>query len=266
MPENKETTGKDKDAKSAGVPFTCGEDYVIVPEVVPPSADNPFPIFPLRATVDSILGGPRRFVRANRPRDRLYASELGNCQRAVWRNWRFPRPHDEKFERGRGALGHAVEEMLASEFSPVLVAREVSFTNQRVSGRADFFIRLPPSDEFPQGVQVPVELKSTYALDMAVKDPKRAHVLQLRYYMEASDAPFGFLIYINLGNWGGRSGEYVALKVDRNDHMLESFVNKLWRVVHRDAEPRCENEDDPKGCFDCSVAAKDPADPEEQVV
>ena len=226
----------------------------------------PFPMFPLRATVDSVLGGPRRFVRANRPRDRLYASELGQCQRAVWRNWRYPRPHDEKFERGRGALGHAVEEMLASELAPCLVAREVSFTNTRVSGRADFFLRLPPSKEYPEGIQVPVELKSTYALDLAVNDPKRSHVLQLRYYMEAADAPFGILVYIGLGNWGGQSGEYVALKVDRNDRMLGSFVDKLWRVVHRSAEPQCENEDDPKGCFDCSVAGVDPNASEAQVV
>ena len=226
----------------------------------------PFPMFPLRATVDAVLRGPRRFVRKNRPRDRLYASELGQCQRAVWRNWRYPRPHDEKFERGRGALGHAAEVMLASELAPCLVAQEVSFTNTRVSGRADFFLRLPPSREYPEGIQVPVELKSTYGLDLAVNDPKRSHVLQLRFYMEAADSPFGLLVYISLGNWGGQSGEYVALKVDRNDQMLESFVDKLWRVVHRNREPACENADDPRGCFDCSVAGKDPNATEAQVV
>jgi hypothetical protein len=249
-----------------GVPFTCGEDYVLPRAAEPRSSGNPFPTIPLRAIVDSILGGPRRFVRANRPRDRLYASELGQCQRAVWRNWRHPKPHDEKFERGRGALGHAVEEMLAAELAPCLVAREVSFTNTRVSGRADFFLRLPKTKDFPEGVQVPVELKSTYALDLAVKDPKMSHVLQLRYYMQASDAPFGILVYINLGNWGGRSGEYVALKVDRNDHMLETRIDQLWRIVHRATEPACENLSDPKGCFDCSLTEEKPKDPEEQVV
>jgi CRISPR/Cas system-associated exonuclease Cas4 (RecB family) len=205
---------------------------------------QPFPKFPLQDVIAGLMGGvfPPRFVRANRPRDRIYASELGSCRRAVWRNWRNPKPHDVAFERGRGALGHAVEDLIAKHLAPIIVAREVSFTNDIVSGRADFFIRLPT------GEQVPVEVKSTYGFDLAIKDPKPSHFLQLSYYSMSADSPFGLLIYVNLSNWGGQSGEWVALKVPRMDREVETRARYLRMLVQTPNEPECENPDD---CWDC---------------
>src|SRR5208282_5100470 len=85
------------------------------------------------------------FERGDRPRDHLYASQLGSCARAVWFNWRFPnvRP-DDNFSETRGALGHWIENGVAEQLNGMLVAREVSFYDEKnhISGRADYIVRL----------------------------------------------------------------------------------------------------------------------------
>lgn len=208
-----------------------------------------FQEFDLVSIIKKMFGGALpRYERGNRPRDRIYASELGDCQRAVWLNWRHPRPHDEAFERGRGALGHAVEHMLAEQLAPLIVAREVSFTNDIISGRADFFLRLPT------GEQIPLELKSTYGFQRAMAEPKPSHVLQLQYYAMASDAPFGLLAYLDLSNYGGNSGVWKTLRIPRNDEGVMKRAKYLRKLVEHGVEPTCEHAGDPDGCWDCDRA------------
>lgn len=190
------------------------------------------------------IGTYRR--KSSRPRDRIYASELGSCARAVWHNWRHPRPHDERFERGRGMLGHAAEWAMKHHLRPILLGQEVTFTNTRVSGRADFFVRVGKH-------QVPLEVKSTYAMGLSLDKPKPSHILQAAYYAMADDAPFALLVYFNLANYGGNSGEWVALRIPRLDSTIEARTNYLWRLVHSEVEPDCEHADDKGGCWDCSL-------------
>lgn len=212
-----------------------------------PEETAPFPTYPLEDHLKKI--SPGEFDRGNRPRDRLWASEIGSCARAVWYNWHHPRPHDENFSQHRGALGHAVEWMLEQKLAPILVAKEVSFTNTHASGRADFVVRLTPKDE-----QIPVEIKSTYGFDWAVRAPKRAHVLQLQYYLSAMPkAPFGLLVYVNLANYGGKSGHFTALWIPRDDVGVKSRIEYLRSIVDKPEPPACENLDDPKGCWDCGL-------------
>lgn len=210
------------------------------------AAARPFPLFDLQgllqAKLESIGAYPRRYERGERPRDRIWASELGSCPRAAWHGWRHPAAHDEDFSQHRGALGHAVEGVLADALAPILVAREVSFTNHRASGRADFIVRI-------DGKQVPVELKSTYGFDLALNAPYPSHALQLRFYVEQMDAPYGLLVYYNLSNYGGKSGHWQALRVPRDDAAVDAAVEALWAAVHAEAEPACRA---PGDCFDCS--------------
>ena len=206
------------------------------------TAEGKLEVVDLRAVADAASVG--RYARkTNRPRDRLYASELGSCARAVWFNWRHPKPHDEEFERGRGMLGHAGEWVMKRHLRPILLGEEVTFTNHRVSGRADFFVRIGLE-------QIPVEVKTTYALDLSVARPYPSHVLQAAFYAMADDDPYAVLVYLNLGNYGGGSGKWVALKVPRMDAVLNARIDYLWEVVHSDEEPACEN---PGDCFACGL-------------
>lgn len=184
--------------------------------------------------------------KSTRVRDRLYASELGSCARAVWSNWRHPRPHDEEFERGRGMLGHAGEWVMGEHLRPILLGSEVTFTNHRVSGRADFFVRIGTE-------QIPVEVKTTYALSWAVAESRASHVLQAAFYAMSDDAPYAILVYLNLGNYGGGSGKWVALRVPRMDAVLNARVNALWDAVHSETPPDCEH---PGDCWDCGLVAE----------
>lgn len=211
---------------------------------------TPFPTFPrfeLQALIEDSLRAihvfPKKFVRVNRPRDHIYASELGGCARAVWHGWQHPRPHDEEFSLGRGALGHAVEEILAEQLQPHVVAREISFVNTKVSGRVDFALHI--NDE-----QIPLELKSTYGFDLALSNPYPSNVFQVAWYAMQMDAPYALLCYYNLANWGGKVGMWETLKIPRMDDLVKIETERLWEVVHREEEPACEHPDD---CFFCGL-------------
>ena len=214
---------------------------------------SPFPTFSrfdLQALIEEklkLIGVfPKKFIRTDRPRDRLYASELGGCARSVWHSWRHPRPHDDSFDKGRGALGHAAEEMLAPQLEPLTVAREVSFTNTKVSGRVDFVLHV-------DGEQIPLELKSTFGFDLALAKPYPSNVYQACWYAQQMRAPYALLCYLNLGNWGGKTGMWATLKIPRMDKELEVETERLWEVVHQDVEPSCEN---PGDCFLCGLLEK----------
>ena len=208
----------------------------------------PFPRFPLQETLAELdIAGT--YVRANRPRDHIWASSLGACRKSVWTEWNHPRPHDDDFEQHRGALGHAVEDNMAAKLKRVIVAREVSFTTPLISGRADFVVRLERG-----GPMIPVECKSTTAFDWSMKDPKRAHVLQTQFYVSQTDAPFGILLYYNLANWGGQMGHWGTLYVPRDDAGLQSRAELLWADVHGTDAPACENPGEKNGCWDCNRA------------
>jgi len=213
---------------------------------VAPAPANPFPAYPLHETLEGAPLPPvPAFKRTNRPRDHLWASELGTCARAVWLNWHYPRPHDDDFSQHRGALGHAVEEVLASKLSRMLIAREVSFNESRVSGRTDFVVYL-------EGQQIPVELKSTYAFQRMLADPRESHVLQLLWYIQQLGVPFGLLVYFDLSNYAGNSGHWSALRIPRDDARLEIRIGQLWMAVHSAVEPACESPEEK--CWDCGLA------------
>jgi len=196
------------------------------------------------------------FERGDRPRDHLYASQLGSCARAVWFNWRFPnvRP-DDNFSETRGALGHWIENGVAEQLNGMLVAREVSFYDEKnhISGRADYIVRLTHD-----GPMIPVELKTTAAYDRFLDDPMGSHLLQLRYYLtQIPEAPFGLLVYYSLSSWGGKMGEWTALVIPRDDESVTNRSRFLWKIVHSDDAPLCEHESDKGGCFDCSHGAEE---------
>lgn len=214
-------------------------------------AHKPWPKFDLKTVMAARDSGD--FDRGDRPRDHLYASELGYCARAVWMGWHNPQPFDKEFTEGRGALGHAIEELMVEKLGMaksggLIVAREVSFRDEKVSGRADFFLRLKKGTP-----QFPLELKTTAAFDQFMDTPPNSHLLQLRWYLtQAPDAPFGLLTYYNLSSWGGGLGKWDTLRVERDDEAVEKRVSYLWRIVHQDREPACEAED-PTDCWDCKI-------------
>lgn len=215
----------------------------------PESLRQPFPRVDLRAVLDR---WPGKFERGSRPRDHLWASQVGDCRRAVWTSWHRPQPHDDFFETHLGALGHAVEDMMAQVLAPITVrgGREVSFTTPKVSGRVDFVVRL-----HPDRAQMPLEVKSTYGFDQALAAPKFSHMYQLQWYLtQFPEAEHGVLAYVNLSNWGGNAGHWEALYIPRDDAKVAARVDVLWDDVHQAEPPGCENLEDPRGCWDCMKA------------
>lgn len=194
------------------------------------------------------------FERGPRPRDHIYASELGKCARAVWFDWHYPEVRDNAFSETRGALGHAIEEVMARQLSPLVVAREVSFYDEKhhLSGRSDFVVRMKHHSPM-----LPLEVKSTYAYDRFRNEPLPGHVLQLRYYLsQIPEAPFGVLVYYCLSNWGGHAGEWTALAVPPDTKAVVHEAARLWDAVHQDLPPPCERAQEKDGCFDCSISAE----------
>jgi hypothetical protein len=217
------------------------------------SPPQPFHSLPLKRIADRRKALP--FQRGNRPRDHIYASQLGACARAVWFDWYYPglRPDDD-FNETRGALGHAVESLIAKQLGPLLVAEEVSFYAEEahVSGRVDFVVRLKPT-----GPMIPVELKTTYAYDKFLRAPLPSHLLQLRYYLtQIPEAPFGILVYYNLSAWGGKSGHWTALVIPRDDGSVWARARFLWKIVHERDSPACDHEGEPEPCWGCSRSAE----------
>jgi hypothetical protein len=214
--------------------------------------DGFFPRFPLDEKLAALDVGT--YERGNRPRDRLWASQLGGCPRAVWHSWQHPRPHDDEFENHRGALGHAVEDMVFERLlKRITIAREVSFTNHKVSGRVDGFIRFDREEH-----QVPVEVKSTYAFDWSITAPHKDHVAQALWYAQQDDSPFAILLYVDLSNYNNHSGHWGALRLPRADAWVDALTENLWAVVHANAEPVCREPGiNPKTgklkCFGCSL-------------
>jgi hypothetical protein len=195
------------------------------------------------------------FERGDRPRDHIYASQLGSCARAVWFSWKFPneRP-DDNFTETRGALGHAVEGLVAEQLNGLIAAQEVSYYDEtnHISGRADYIIRMSHD-----GPMIPVELKTTLAYDRFLDSPMASHLLQLRYYLtQIPEAPYGILIYYNLSGWGGKMGEWTALEIPRDDESVTKRAAYLWELVHAESPPTCEHEGEKEPCFDCSHSAE----------
>lgn len=216
---------------------------------------DPFMRFDLDAAVERI--GIGKFERGDRPRDRVWASQLGGCPRAAWWLWRHPKPHDDEFSDKRGAIGHAIEDVVFEVWlRPFTIAREVSFTNHKVSGRADGFCRFEPN-----GPQVPVEVKSTYAFDWALSLPHKAHVAQALWYAQQADSPYALLLYVNLSNWNNGSGNRAALILPRADAWIDALTEKMWRIVHEDSAPPCEKpgvdtRTHKLNCFECSISGE----------
>jgi hypothetical protein len=213
----------------------------------------PFPLYPLGELLDKLSMGT--YERGNRPRNRLWASEIGGCARAVWFNWYHPKPHDDEFSQHKGLLGHIIEDGYANYIiRPILVAREVTFTNDRASGRADFVVRLEHG-----GPQIPIELKSTNAASWSVSEPKRSHVLQLQWYLlQMPEAPFGLLQYYELANYKQMQGhwrEYV-LYIPRDDEAVKSRIDYLLSLIANPDPPECEGLADKDGCWDCKHSAE----------
>jgi hypothetical protein len=195
------------------------------------------------------------FERGDRPRDHIYASELGACARAVWYNWHFPdmRPDDD-FSEFRGALGHGIEEVVAKQIASVVVSREVSFYDEvaHISGRVDFVIRVTHDGEM-----IPVELKTTKAYGRFLEEPLDSHLLQLRYYLtQMPKAPFGLLVYYSLEGWGDTMGHWEALQIPRDDPSVFERAKHLHRLIAEARPPACEKMNEEDGCWDCSHSAE----------
>jgi CRISPR/Cas system-associated exonuclease Cas4 (RecB family) len=207
------------------------------------AADSSYPTFPLAELLAGV--SPPAVEWAPRPRDRLWASELGLCDRAVWFAWNRPREVDRRFTETRGALGHYIEDGLARVLAPITIGREVSLRDDYVSGRVDFLVRLAPGEE-----PIPIELKTTYAARL-ISHPMTAHVLQLRFYLtQMPAAPYGLLIYYRLDYAG--SGSWTALRVSRADEAVRARVEQLWAVVHSAEPPPCR---EPGSCFYCLLTS-----------
>ena len=201
--------------------------------------------------------GPGAFDREGRERDHIYASELGDCIRAAWFAFREPYRSDDDFSAHRGALGHAVEDLMAEKLAPIIVrgadgreGREVSFHTDRVSGRVDFVVRFRPDRP-----QLPIELKTTYAFDKSLALPYKSHVAQLQWYLsQMGHSPYGLLMYYNLSNWGNRAGYWECLKIPRDDEGIARRIDKMWKALHQPVEPSCEFPEEDGGlCFKCGL-------------
>jgi hypothetical protein len=202
------------------------------------AAEPSYPAYPL---ADLLRDRTPTAEWTPRPRDRLWASELGSCDRAAWFGWNRPREPDSRFAETRGQLGHWVEDGLARVLAPITVGREVCLRDDYVSGRVDYLVRLAPGE-----APVPVELKTTYASRL-VSSPMPAHVLQLRFYLSClPDAGFGLLLYYRLDYKG--AGSWAALQVERDDAAVRARVSELWAVVHSADPPPCR---EPGACFFC---------------
>jgi CRISPR/Cas system-associated exonuclease Cas4 (RecB family) len=143
--------------------------------------------------------------REYRPKQmgRYYPSEIGNCLRKIWYSYKYPQEIDSDlrkiFEAGDIIHGFVVEVLKSEKNKDVeLLKSEMPFKIEAedfvVSGRVDDLILVKAS-----GKNVLVEVKSTKDVSF-VKKPQTTHVMQLLFYMEATEVHNGVILYIDKNN------------------------------------------------------------------
>jgi hypothetical protein len=132
---------------------------------------------------------------------KYYPSEVGGCIRKIWFSYKKPKQKDKDtlkiFEAGN-RMHDFISEVIKSEKNPhvELVEKEMPFKlpfdDFIISGRIDDLILLKIDNK-----EYLVEVKSTKYLP---KEPNKAHISQLQFYMHARKIENGILLYIQKDN------------------------------------------------------------------
>lgn len=144
-------------------------------------------------------------AREHKPKQigRYYPSEVGNCLRKVWYSYKYPQEVEPDllkiFEAGNIIHGFVVEVLKSEKNKDVeLLKSEMPFQldmkDYIISGRVDDLVLVKAS-----GKNLLVEVKSTKDVSF-VNKPQTNHVMQLMFYMEATDVHNGVVLYIDKNN------------------------------------------------------------------
>jgi len=151
-------------------------------------------------------------ARESRPKGvgRYYPSEIGGCLRKIWFSYKYPqdvKPDLRKvFELGN-ILHDFVVDVLKSEKNPHIellkseLPVKLDTGNYLISGRVDDLILIKQ-----EGKTVLVEVKSCKNTDY-VKKASAHHLMQLQFYMHASEIHNGILLYVDKTNLKTKSFE-----------------------------------------------------------
>lgn len=209
----------------------------------------------------------KHVARESRPKTigRYYPSEIGSCIRKVWYTYKYPREVDPKlrkvFELGN-ILHDFIVEVIKSDKTPEvkLLKAELPFKFEIddfiVSGRVDDLMLLKADN-----TKYLVEVKST----KNVKGVKKAlphHVVQLQFYMHATNVHDGILLYVDKSTMGTKSFQIKYSKEETqkiigkfkslHSHLIKETLpideakrreDTKWMCTYCEYKPKCDKKE-----------------------
>jgi CRISPR/Cas system-associated exonuclease Cas4 (RecB family) len=174
---------------------------------------------PLVDAIRSVVSAKRRPVAA---RDRVYASEISNCDRRITFALLGCEPDAPRGDSPSALLGDAIHahlEALLKEAFPGRVETEVRVMSGAVSGRIDALL----TDE--NDALTVVDIKTVSAREWASRSKLEEYVDQISVYAALTDAQTGVVLLVNRD-----TGEMEEMRFEIDRARAEALLYKALRL------------------------------------
>jgi len=174
---------------------------------------------PLVDAIRSVVSAKRRPVAA---RDRVYASEISNCDRRITFALLGCEPDAPRSDSPSALLGDAIHahlEALLAEAYPGRVETEVRVVSGAVSGRIDALL-LEEDDTLTV-----VDIKTVSAREWASRSKLEEYVDQISVYAALTDAQTGVVLLVNRD-----TGEMEEMRFEIDRARAEALLDKAQRL------------------------------------
>jgi len=174
---------------------------------------------PLVDAIRSVVSAKRRPVAA---RDRVYASEISNCDRRITFALLGCEPDAPRSDSPSALLGDAIHahlEALLKEAFPGRVETEVRVVGGAISGRIDALL----TDE--NDALTVVDIKTVSAREWASRSKLEEYVDQISVYAALTDAQTGVVLLVNRD-----TGEMEEIRFDVDRTRAEALLDKARRL------------------------------------
>jgi CRISPR/Cas system-associated exonuclease Cas4 (RecB family) len=174
---------------------------------------------PLVDAIRSVVSAKRRPVAA---RDRVYASEISNCDRRITFALLGCEPDAPRSDNPSALIGDAIHvhlEALLVEAFPGRVETEVRLVSGAVSGRIDALL-LEEDDTLTV-----VDIKTVSAREWASRSKLEEYVDQISVYAALTDAQTGVVLLVNRD-----TGEMEEIRFDVDRTRAEALLDKARRL------------------------------------
>ena len=174
---------------------------------------------PLVDAIRSVVSAKRRPVAA---RDRVYASEISNCDRRITFALLGCEPDAPRSDSPSALLGDAIHahlEALLAEAYPGRVETEVRVVSGAVSGRIDAL--LIEDDNTP----TVVDIKTVGAREWATRSKVEEYIDQISVYAALVEAQTGVVLLVNRD-----TGEMEELRFEIDRARAEALLYKALRL------------------------------------